>query len=46
MSTLTAIRKFDERYGDSKERRKRKGMGFEVMPEAPDSEQARIRSGR
>ncbi|KAI3320599.1 AAA-domain-containing protein [Xylariaceae sp. AK1471] len=46
MSTLTAIRKFDERYGDGKERKKRKGMGFEVVPEAPDSEQARIRSGR
>ncbi|KAI0537009.1 hypothetical protein GGR58DRAFT_362588 [Xylaria digitata] len=46
MATLTAIRKFDERYGDNKARRKRKGMGFEVMPEAHDSEQARVRSGR
>ncbi|KAI1753080.1 hypothetical protein F4782DRAFT_498268 [Xylaria castorea] len=46
MATLTAIRKFDERYGDSKARKKRKGMGFEVIPEAPDSEQARVRSGR
>ncbi|KAI8955255.1 hypothetical protein F4801DRAFT_530110 [Xylaria longipes] len=46
MATLTAIRKFDERYGDSKARKKRKGMGFEVIPEASDSEQARVRSGR
>ncbi|KAI3341660.1 hypothetical protein F4824DRAFT_449616 [Ustulina deusta] len=46
MATLTAIRKFDERYGDSKGRKKRKGMGFEVIPEAPDSDQARVRSGR
>ncbi|KAI0456080.1 hypothetical protein F5B21DRAFT_469649 [Xylaria acuta] len=46
MATLTAIRKFDERYGDSKARKKRRGMGFEVIPEAPDSEQARVRSGR
>ncbi|KAI1278633.1 hypothetical protein F5Y07DRAFT_360601 [Xylaria sp. FL0933] len=46
MATLTAIRKFDERYGDGKARKKRKGMGFEVVPEAPDSEQARVRSGR
>ncbi|KAI0192712.1 ATPase [Xylaria flabelliformis] len=46
MATLTAIRKFDERYGDSKARKKRKGMGFEVVPETPDSEQARVRSGR
>ncbi|KAI0966001.1 hypothetical protein F4678DRAFT_451033 [Xylaria arbuscula] len=46
MATLTAIRKFDERYGDAKARRKRKGMGFEVVPDAPDSESARVRSGR
>ncbi|KAI0445676.1 hypothetical protein F4803DRAFT_506941 [Xylaria telfairii] len=46
MATLTAIRKFDERYGDSKTRKKRKGMGFEVIPEAPDSEQAQVRNGR
>ncbi|KAI0876374.1 hypothetical protein GGS24DRAFT_238962 [Hypoxylon argillaceum] len=46
MATLTAIRKFDERYGDSKARKKRKGIGFEVIPDAPDSEQARVRSGR
>ncbi|KAI1825141.1 AAA-domain-containing protein [Xylaria intraflava] len=46
MATLSAIRKFDERYGDSKSRKKRKGMGFEVVPEAPDSDEARVRSGR
>ena len=46
MATLTAIRKFDERYGDSQARKKRKGIGFEVVPEARDSEQARVRSGR
>ncbi|KAI1811699.1 AAA-domain-containing protein [Poronia punctata] len=46
MSTLTAIRKFDERYGDNKDRKKRKGMGFEVMPEAVDSDPARVRSAR
>ncbi|KAI0518535.1 hypothetical protein F5B22DRAFT_635220 [Xylaria bambusicola] len=46
MATLSAIRKFDERYGDSKARKKRKGMGFEVVPEARDSEQARVRRGR
>lgn len=46
MVTLTAIRKFDERYGDRRGRKKRKGIGFEVVPEATDSEQARVRSGR
>ncbi|KAI1262276.1 hypothetical protein F5Y18DRAFT_418965 [Xylariaceae sp. FL1019] len=43
METLTAIRKFDQRYGDGKERKKRKGMGFEVVPDAKDSEGARVR---
>ncbi|KAI8625891.1 hypothetical protein F5Y19DRAFT_240411 [Xylariaceae sp. FL1651] len=46
MATLAAIRKFDERYGDGKARKKRKGMGFGVVPEAADSDQARVRSGR
>lgn len=46
MGTLTAIRKFDERYGDRRARKKRKGIGFEVVPEATDSERARVRSGR
>ncbi|KAI0202540.1 hypothetical protein F4808DRAFT_65571 [Astrocystis sublimbata] len=44
-ATLTAIRKFDERYGDKKGRKKRKGMGFEVVPEVPESERARVRTG-
>ncbi|KAI1495851.1 hypothetical protein F5X99DRAFT_402266 [Biscogniauxia marginata] len=45
MATLTAIRKFDEKYGDSAaaRRRKRKGIGFGVVPDAVDSEGARIR---
>ncbi|KAI0156491.1 hypothetical protein GGR57DRAFT_463577 [Xylariaceae sp. FL1272] len=43
METLTAIRKFDQRYGDGKEKKKRKGMGFEVVPDAKDSEGARVR---
>lgn len=45
MSTLSAIRKFDERYGDRKGRRKKKsGMGFggTTDPE-PDSEAGRVR---
>ncbi|KAK8133770.1 spastin [Apiospora sp. TS-2023a] len=43
MATMNAIRKFDERYGDGKARRKRKGMGFEVVPEATDSHEVRVR---
>jgi SpoVK/Ycf46/Vps4 family AAA+-type ATPase len=45
MSTLSAIRKFDERYGDRKGRRKKKsGLGFggTTDPE-PDSEAGRVR---
>ncbi|KAH6656239.1 hypothetical protein BKA67DRAFT_551356 [Truncatella angustata] len=44
MATLGAIKKFDERYGEKKARRKRRGMGFEVVPEATDSHEARVRS--
>ncbi|KAI4599153.1 hypothetical protein KJ359_002112 [Pestalotiopsis sp. 9143b] len=44
MATLTAIKKFDERYGEKKTRRKRRGMGFEVVPEATDSHEARVRN--
>ncbi|KAF7531038.1 hypothetical protein G7054_g9276 [Neopestalotiopsis clavispora] len=44
MATLSAIKKFDERYGEKKTRRKRRGMGFEVVPEATDSHEARVRS--
>ncbi|OAA67318.1 RNA polymerase 2 transcription factor related protein [Niveomyces insectorum RCEF 264] len=45
MSTLQAIRRFDERYGDSKTRRqrRRRGMGFEVVPGRAQSEDARVR---
>ena len=43
MATMNAIRKFDERYGDNKSKRKRKGMGFGVLPEATDSHEARVR---
>ncbi|KAI1476613.1 AAA-domain-containing protein [Daldinia eschscholtzii] len=48
MATLTAIRKFDEKYGDgtSARRRRRKGMGFGVTPEAVDAQEARVRSTR
>ncbi|RYP74510.1 hypothetical protein DL771_002984 [Monosporascus sp. 5C6A] len=44
MQTLTAIRRFDERYGDAAGRKKRRGMGFEVVPESRDAESARVRS--
>jgi hypothetical protein len=43
MATLNAIKKFDERYGERGARRKRRGMGFEVVPEATDSHEARVR---
>ncbi|KAI0100715.1 AAA-domain-containing protein [Hypoxylon sp. NC0597] len=48
MATLTAIRKFDEKYGDggAARRRKRKGMGFEVAAEVPDTHEARVRKGQ
>ncbi|KAI1842764.1 hypothetical protein JX266_011085 [Neoarthrinium moseri] len=46
MATLSAIKKFDERYGEKKARRKRRGMGFEVVPEATDSHEARVRGDR
>ena len=45
MSTLTAIRKFDEKYGDRKGRRKKGsalGFGGTAVPEK-DSEAARVR---
>ncbi|KAI0384891.1 AAA-domain-containing protein [Hypomontagnella monticulosa] len=48
MATLTAIRKFDEKYGDggAARRRRRRGMGFQVVAEVPDAQEARVRSGR
>ncbi|KAI1766830.1 AAA-domain-containing protein [Hypoxylon sp. FL1150] len=47
MATLTAIRKFDEKYGDggAARRGRRKGMGFGVVGEAADAQEARVRSG-
>ncbi|KAI1388504.1 AAA-domain-containing protein [Hypoxylon trugodes] len=58
MATLTAIRKFDEKYGDNVggaggRRRKRKGMGFELAADAAaandadaEARGARVRSDR
>ncbi|KAI2617474.1 AAA-domain-containing protein [Hypoxylon sp. NC1633] len=49
-ATLTAIRKFDEKYGDgaaaAARRRGRKGMGFGVVAGVVDAQEARVRSGR
>ncbi|ORY64177.1 P-loop containing nucleoside triphosphate hydrolase protein [Pseudomassariella vexata] len=43
MQTMNAIKKFDEKYGDGKaKRKKRPGMGFGVLPDAVG--EARIRS--
>jgi SpoVK/Ycf46/Vps4 family AAA+-type ATPase len=42
MSTLTAIRKFDEQYGDRKGKKRRKDFGFGVTPERSESA-ARVR---
>ncbi|KAK0706595.1 hypothetical protein B0T26DRAFT_656359 [Lasiosphaeria miniovina] len=45
MDSLKAIRKFDQQYGDAGRRRKtRRGMGFEVVPDAPKgTDEARVR---
>lgn len=43
MSSLTAIRKFDEKYGDRKGRRKKSGMGF-AAKEGVVEEDARVRT--
>lgn len=43
MQTLAAIRKFDERYGDRKGRKKKMGMGFGREREGVDEEGARVR---
>ena len=45
MTSLKAIRKFDERYGDhgSKKRKKSKGMGFEVAPKQHGTREAMVR---
>lgn len=46
MSSLQAIRRFDERYGDNSSKRRRKrqrGMGFEVVKGPSGTEEARVR---
>lgn len=43
MSSLTAIRKFDERYGDRRGRRKKTGYGFGTMDGVFDESAARVR---
>ncbi|KFZ01738.1 hypothetical protein V501_09823 [Pseudogymnoascus sp. VKM F-4519 (FW-2642)] len=43
MATLAAIRKFDERYGDRKGRKKKMAMGFGREREGVDEEGARVR---
>jgi ATP-dependent 26S proteasome regulatory subunit len=44
MSTLSAIRKFDERFGDRKGRRKKSGgLGFGLTEPERDSDAARVR---
>jgi SpoVK/Ycf46/Vps4 family AAA+-type ATPase len=43
MTTLTAIRKFDEQYGDRRGRRKKTGYGFGTTDGAFDENAARVR---
>ncbi|KAK6433541.1 hypothetical protein LTR95_010277 [Oleoguttula sp. CCFEE 5521] len=47
MRTLTAIRKFDEQYGDRRGRRKKSGLGFGMAAEADgkgkESDEGRVR---
>jgi SpoVK/Ycf46/Vps4 family AAA+-type ATPase len=44
MSTLSAIRKFDEKYGDRKGRRKKPSMGFGATTDPePDTDAGRVR---
>ena len=43
MSSLTAIRKFDEQYGDRKGRRKKTSYGFGTLDGAVDEYAARVR---
>ncbi|KAI1210754.1 AAA-domain-containing protein [Annulohypoxylon truncatum] len=48
MATLTAIRRFDEKYGDggSARHRRGKGMGFQIVPEGAGVGDGRVRGGR
>nr|POE90664.1 atpase family aaa domain-containing protein 1 [Quercus suber] len=43
MSSLTAIRKFDEQYGDRKGRRKKSGYGFGASEVQADENSVRVR---
>ncbi|KAK3691893.1 hypothetical protein LTR37_018386 [Vermiconidia calcicola] len=43
MSSLTAVRKFDEQYGDRKGRRKKTGYGFGAVDGVVDKSAARVR---
>ncbi|KAK4507414.1 hypothetical protein PRZ48_001149 [Zasmidium cellare] len=43
MSSLTAIRKFDEQFGDRKGRRKKSSYGFGTADEGVDESAARVR---
>lgn len=45
MSSLNAIRKFDEQYGDRKGRRKKASYGFGALDAAVDENAARVRQG-
>lgn len=46
MESLKAIRKFDDQYGDSagRKRRRKSAMGFEVVPKKSGSEESRVRT--
>ncbi|KAH8769799.1 P-loop containing nucleoside triphosphate hydrolase protein [Diaporthe sp. PMI_573] len=43
MQSLKALRKFDEKYGDARRKKKSSQMGFEVVPRVTKSEDAMIR---
>ena len=44
MSSLTAIKKFDEQFGDRRGRRKKSGYGFGTGEDkGPDESAARVR---
>lgn len=45
MSSLTAIRKFDEQFGDRRGRKKKSGYGFGTGDDSVDENAARVRSG-
>ncbi|KAI9666898.1 MAG: hypothetical protein M1831_001403 [Alyxoria varia] len=45
MSSLGAIRKFDEKYGDKRGKKKRPGYGFTLPGGEPEKDAAKIRSG-